>query len=138
MAAAALPAGDGGGARAVRRLHHLSAPCLPARPPLSSLRFSADSMAPCAVRAVNEKLTHGTWPWRGASERRSFFLKYCGADGPTNIGRDYSPTQTMASAAVSAAARELLRPLPPGSWQDPASAEVMRAREEWRRGGARL
>ena len=82
--------------------------------------------------AVNEKLTHGTWPWTGAFERRSFFLKYCGADGHTNIGRDYTG---LDSSAVSASTRALLRPLPAGGWRDPASAEVLRAREKWWRGG---
>ena len=86
--------------------------------------------APLAA-VFSEKMTHGTWPWRGAHDRISVFMKYALASEPS-IGRQYDADEYE---GVGGAARRLLAPPAGASWADPASEEAQRERE---RGRARL
>ena len=89
--------------------------------------------APLAA-VFSEKMTHGTWPWRGDHDRISVFMKYALASEPS-IGRQYEASEYE---GVGGAARRLLAPPTGASWDpawDPASEEAQRERE---RGRARL
>lgn len=82
----------------------------------------------------NEKLTHGTWPWRGQGERRSIFMKYAPV-AYSNIARRYD-----LGGYVQPLCAEVTRMLAPpvqgalgssrgaGGWVDPAPEEVKGAR----------
>eukprot|EP01052_Picozoa_sp_SAG31_P030786 SAG31_NODE_3190_length_4571_cov_3.184481_3_plen_147_part_00 len=109
--------------------------CIGALPPLPappSVTIRPLTLTAPLAAVFSERMTHGTWPWRGGHDRISVFMKYALASEPS-IGRHYEAGEYE---GVGGAARRLLTPPPAGaSWADPASEEAQRERE---RGRARL